>query len=60
MISLIERTRTIPRIGRAAIEGLDRAVDLRAGRYRIQHFGDHKGREGKISEFTGTSAEFEI
>nr|WP_169310552.1 neutral/alkaline non-lysosomal ceramidase C-terminal domain-containing protein [Rhodococcus oryzae] len=33
---------------------------MRAGRYRIQHFGDHKGREGKISEFTGTSAEFEI
>ncbi|TJZ76816.1 alkaline ceramidase [Rhodococcus oryzae] len=31
-----------------------------AGRYRIQHFGDQKSRDGKISEFTGTSAEFTV
>ncbi|MGW6379369.1 neutral/alkaline ceramidase [Rhodococcus sp. NPDC055112] len=31
-----------------------------AGRYRIQHFGDQKARDGKISEFTGTSAEFTV
>ncbi|MFI6432622.1 neutral/alkaline ceramidase [Rhodococcus oryzae] len=30
------------------------------GRYRIQHFGDQKSADGKISEFTGTSAEFEV
>lgn len=30
------------------------------GPYRIQHFGDHKNRDGSVTPFTGTSAEFTI